>query len=69
MRSELMPPLSCTYWKALVMYPPRQPLFPSFQEQSMRFCSLSSTSLPVLLKTKPSRAPVALKAQHDPHKP
>lgn len=35
----------------------------------MRFCSLSTASFPVRLKTSPSKAPVALKAQHDPQCP
>lgn len=35
----------------------------------MRFCSLSTTSFPVRLKTSPSKAPVALNAQHDPQCP
>ena len=38
-------------------------------EQSMRFCSESETSLPVALKCCPSRDPVVLNAQQEPHWP
>lgn len=64
-----MPSLSMMYWKALVMKPPSQPLFPYMVEQSTRFWALRDTSLPVFSFTCPSRAPTALKAQHDPHAP
>ena len=38
-------------------------------EQSIRFCSERETSFPVALKCCPSRDPVVLKAQHEPHWP
>ena len=38
-------------------------------EQSTRFCSLSETSFPVDLKCCPSRDPVVLNAQQEPHWP
>ena len=37
------------------------------REQSMRFCSERETSFPVALKCCPSRDPVVLKAQQEPH--
>lgn len=57
------------YWKALVIKPPLQPLFPYIMEQSTRFCALKDTSFPVFSFTWASRAPTALKAQHDPQAP
>ena len=38
-------------------------------EQSTRFCSERDTSLPVALKCCPSKEPVVLKAQQEPHTP
>ena len=38
-------------------------------EQSTRFCSESETNLPVALKCCPSREPVVLNAQQEPHWP
>lgn len=57
------------YWKAWSIRPPLQPSLPSGLEQSTRFCSLSDTNLPDCLKCCPSRAPVVLKAQQEPHWP
>ena len=57
------------YWKAPVMKPPLQPLFPYIVEQSTRFWVLRDTSFPVFSFTWASRAPTALNAQHDPQAP
>ena len=43
--------------------------FTNLPEQSTRFCSLRETSLPVALKCWPSREPVVLNAQQEPHWP
>lgn len=67
--SESRPLLSRMYWKALSINPPLQPWLPSAVEQSTRFCSLRDTSFPVFLNCWPSKAPVALKAQHEPQCP
>ena len=40
---------------------------PCFVEQSMSCCTDSTTSFPVCLAWIPSREPVAVKAQHEPH--
>ena len=43
--------------------------FVNILEQSTRFCSERETSFPVALKCCPSRDPVVLKAQQEPHWP
>lgn len=58
-----------TYLKAWSIRPPLQPSLPSNLEHSTKFCSLSDTILPLFLNCWPSRAPVALKAQQEPHWP
>lgn len=58
-----------TYWKAFVMKPPWQPLFPYLEEQSTKFWGLRDFTWPVVLFSCPSSAPAALNAQHEPHEP
>ena len=51
------------------MRPPLQPLLPQASLQSIKFCSESDTSFPVLRKCCPSRDPVVLNDQQEPHLP
>lgn len=56
--SVSIPPLFLMYLKAKSISPPLQPSFPYFFEQSIKFCSLNDTNLPVDRKCCPSNAPV-----------
>lgn len=61
-------PLALTYLKALSMRPPLQAWLPKLPEQSTSCCSEKLSRFPLAL-LRPSRAPVAENAQHDPHDP
>eukprot|EP00438_Fugacium_kawagutii_P017638 Skav235512 [mRNA] locus=scaffold625:622163:623961:- [translate_table: standard] len=49
------------------MSPPWQPSFPKLPEQSTNCCSDKETNVPVAMAHAPSKAPVELNAQQEPH--
>ena len=51
------------------MSPPLHPQFPYEPEQSTNYYSENDNKLPLCILFKPSKDPVAEKAQHDPHCP
>jgi hypothetical protein len=68
--SSVVNPFLLTKFKALYGIPPLHPKFKSIVvEQSINYCSDKEGKFPVVVKKNPSKTPVVLKVQHDPHFP